>query len=153
MAVQTSDATEILHHLRGKFGAYAITSQETVDEVPTFSTPRAKVTEILRGLGWDTTVGVAGHGVIATWPAAKGGSARAFRADMDALPMTERNEHDFCSENPGAAHMCGHDGHMAMLLGLARLIAEAGETPPRPVKLIFQPSEGDPARASISSQC
>ncbi len=50
MAVQTSNATEILHHLRGKFGADAITTQETMDEVPTFWTPRSKVTDILRHL-------------------------------------------------------------------------------------------------------
>ncbi len=50
MAVQTSHAMDILHHLRGRFGADAITPQETVDEMPTFWAPREKVVDILRFL-------------------------------------------------------------------------------------------------------
>jgi len=67
--------------------------------------------------------------------------AVAFRADMDALPVTERTGLPFASEHAGAMHACGHDGHMAVLLGLARIVSENREKLKRDVVLIFQPAE------------
>lgn len=65
----------------------------------------------------------------------------AFRADMDALPIAERGAAEYRSTHPGQMHACGHDGHTAILLGLAGLVAERPEALPRNVLLVFQPSE------------
>lgn len=67
--------------------------------------------------------------------------AIAFRADMDALPVTENTGLPFASEHIGAMHACGHDGHMAVLLGLARIVGEMRDKWNRDVVLIFQPAE------------
>lgn len=64
----------------------------------------------------------------------------AYRADMDALPVTEVNTHDFVSQHPGAMHACGHDGHMAMALSLAQYVDSCPELPCN-VLIIFQPAE------------
>lgn len=71
----------------------------------------------------------------------------AFRADMDALSMTEENSHlEYESKNKGAAHMCGHDGHMACLIGFVPLFLSKLASLPsnKCVKLLFQPSEEGP---------
>ena len=67
--------------------------------------------------------------------------AVAFRADMDALPVTEETGLPFASEHKGAMHACGHDGHMAVLLGLARIVSGMRASLKRDVTLIFQPAE------------
>ena len=67
--------------------------------------------------------------------------AIAFRSDMDALRVEEQTTHDFRSEHPGLMHACGHDGHMAALLMLARIVAGRREELDRHVVLIFQPAE------------
>lgn len=67
--------------------------------------------------------------------------AIALRTDMDALQLPERNEHDFVSQHPGMMHACGHDGHMATMLMVARIIAGKRETLKRDVVLLFQPAE------------
>ena len=65
----------------------------------------------------------------------------ALRADMDALPITEQTGLPFASKNPGVMHACGHDGHVAMLLGAAALLKEKEAELPGRVVLIFQPAE------------
>lgn len=67
--------------------------------------------------------------------------AIAFRSDMDALRIVEKNTHDFVSRHPGCMHACGHDGHMANLLMLARVIAGRRDELDRDVVLVFQPAE------------
>lgn len=80
-------------------------------------------------------------GIIALIEGSRPGPTLLLRADMDALPLTEENTLSFKSELPGAAHMCGHDTHTAMLLGAAKLIyARRSELCGR-VKLMFQPGE------------
>ena len=74
--------------------------------------------------------------------------AIAFRADMDALPIEETTGLPFASTHPGKMHACGHDGHMAILLELARRLSEK-ENLPHNVLLIFQPAEESPGGAKI----
>ncbi|MDR2295327.1 MAG: amidohydrolase [Clostridiales Family XIII bacterium] len=65
----------------------------------------------------------------------------AFRSDMDALPITEANDCDYASTHPGRMHACGHDGHMAVLLGFAEEISRRMDTLPHNVLLVFQAAE------------
>lgn len=65
----------------------------------------------------------------------------AIRADIDALPLQEESEHPFRSQRPGVMHACGHDGHTAILLGVAKLLSAQAETLPGRIRLMFQPAE------------
>lgn len=81
-----------------------------------------------------------GTGVVAHLPATRGGGGCiALRADMDALPIRERTGLPYASENPGAMHACGHDGHTTILLGTAAELAASER--PHDVVLLFQPAE------------
>jgi amidohydrolase len=84
-----------------------------------------------------------GFGVVADIRAGSG-PAVALRADMDALPINEETGLPFASRNPGVMHACGHDAHMAMLLGAALLLKNNQRELRRPVRLIFQPAEEHP---------
>ena len=100
----------------------------------------------LRALGFEPRVSGDHKGVVALWDAAPGGDGPciALRADMDALPLREDSGVPWASQREGVMHACGHDGHMAVLLGVARWLANPGEGKrrfPGPVKLIFQPAE------------
>lgn len=73
----------------------------------------------------------------------------ALRADMDALPIQEASQHEFASQTPGVAHMCGHDAHMAIALTAARLIMENTEKLQCNVRFLFQPSEEKPPGGAL----
>ena len=80
-------------------------------------------------------------GLIAVIKGGKPGKTLALRADMDALPITEENEVDYKSRHKGAMHACGHDTHMAMLLGAAKVLNEHKDELCGNVKLFFQTNE------------
>ncbi len=88
------------------------------------------------------TRGIAIHGITALIEGANPGSRTvALRADMDALPITEATGNEYCSTVPGVMHACGHDAHMACLLGAANILQQMKDKFEGTVKLIFQPSE------------
>ena len=91
------------------------------------------------------------HGCVASLAATATGPHIAFRSDMDALPITELAAVDYCSSEPGVMHACGHDGHMAALLGLAAWLKQHEHQLKNPVSLLFQPAEegGHGARRMI----
>jgi len=100
------------------------------------------VAKLLREIGiTEIQTGVAHHGVVALIRGSRPTPVVALRADMDALPVQEATGLPFASQNPGVMHACGHDGHMAMLLGAARVLFQLRESLPGSVKLIFQPAE------------
>ncbi len=97
----------------------------------------ARVAEILELRGYRVKRGVGRTGVVAD--RGRGKPFIALRADMDALPLQENNLVPYASQNPGVMHACGHDGHTAMALGAATLLA--GENFPGTVRFLMQPSE------------
>ncbi len=86
-------------------------------------------------------------GVAGVIRGAKPGRVTALRADMDALPITEKSGEPFSSEVPGKMHACGHDAHTAMLLGAAHVLQAMRENLHGSVVLIFQPAEEGPGGA------
>ena len=113
----------------------------------------ARVAELLRSFGADEVVtGIGRTGVVAVIKGRDDGAGRTIglRADMDALPVTERTGKAYASTIPGRMHACGHDGHTAMLLGAAKYLAETRNFTGTAV-LIFQPAEegGAGARAML----
>ncbi|MBN1812051.1 MAG: amidohydrolase [Anaerolineae bacterium] len=99
------------------------------------------ITEQLRALGYQVQTGIAKTGVVGLLEGKQPGPVVMARFDMDALPITEENETDYVSQNPGVMHACGHDGHMAMGLGVATLMAQRRDEMQGTLKIIFQPGE------------
>ena len=115
------------------------------------------VAEHLRALGLEVRTGVAHNGVVGVLRGGKPGRVVALRADMDALPVTEEVNVPFASkvratyngQDVGVMHACGHDAHVAILMGVAELLAGMRRDLPGTVKFIFQPAEeGVPAGES-----
>lgn len=105
---------------------------------------------VLRDLGYDVTTGIGGTGLVGSLRRGTAPRAIGLRAEMDALPLDEASGVEYASRNPGRMHACGHDGHMAMLLGAAALLAEEGGFDGT-VRVIFQPAEepGHGAQAMV----
>jgi amidohydrolase len=98
------------------------------------------VAETLRELGYTVQEGFAETGLVGLLENGEG-PVVMNRVDMDALPIQEENDVDYVSQNPGVMHACGHDSHVAMGLGVARLMAEHRDAWQGTLKLIFQPGE------------
>jgi carboxypeptidase Ss1 len=99
------------------------------------------VAEKLGSFGIKVRPGVGGTGVLGILEGGKKGKVVALRADMDALPVEEMADVEFKSKVKGVMHACGHDAHVAMLLGAARLLANHRNELRGTVKLLFQPAE------------
>ncbi len=110
-----------------------------------------RLEDALRAIGVADVRRVAGTGVVARVPGTDPGTpVMAIRGDTDALPIQEATGLPYESSVPGVMHACGHDGHTAMLLGAAELLAKENNLP-APVRLLFQPAEekGTGAQAMI----
>lgn len=108
----------------------------------------AEVVRSLQALAPDRILtGLGGHGVAAVWQAAEPGPTVMFRSELDALPIEELSQAEYRSTIPGKAHLCGHEGHSTILLGLARIIARNPPARGR-VVLLFQPAEEDGSGAA-----
>jgi amidohydrolase len=90
---------------------------------------------------------IAKTGIVGVVRSTGGGPVTGLRADMDALPLTERSGEPFSSEVAGKMHACGHDAHTAMLLGAARILQAERDTLGGSVALLFQPAEEGPGGA------
>ena len=109
----------------------------------------AKVAEHLRALGLEVRTGMAHTGVVAIVQGQLPGPTVLLRADMDALPVTEKSDLPFRStatgefrgRNVGVMHACGHDAHTAILMGVAEVLVQFRERLPGKVLLVFQPAE------------
>lgn len=109
----------------------------------------ALVAEHLESLGMEVTTGVAHTGVVGILQGGKPGPVVLLRADMDGLPVLERNDLPFKSlaigeyngEEVPVMHACGHDTHVAMMMGVASVLAQLKEELPGTVKFVFQPAE------------
>jgi len=98
------------------------------------------IQKFLEGLGIPVTH-CAKTGLRAVLEGKAGGRTVALRADIDALPLKEEGEKEYRSENPEAAHACGHDGHMAVIMGAAKLLSQRKDRFKGRVVFLFQPSE------------
>ncbi|WP_245297389.1 M20 aminoacylase family protein [Rhizobium oryziradicis] len=98
------------------------------------------VAEKLTEMGYDITRGLAKTGIVATLKNGDSPRSIGIRADFDALPIPEETGVDYVSQHPGLMHACGHDGHTAMLLGAAKILAERRNFDGT-IHLIFQPAE------------
>ncbi len=105
------------------------------------------VAERLRALGLEVRTEVAKTGVVGLLRGARPGRTLLLRADMDCLPIEEATGAPYASRHPGRMHACGHDGHVAMLLGAAELLAARRERLAGAVKFVFQPAEEGPGGA------
>jgi amidohydrolase len=110
------------------------------------------VADHLRALGLDVRTGIAHTGVVGLLRGGRPGPVVALRADMDALPVTERGDLPFASkvraeyngQEVGVMHACGHDTHVAILMGVAEVLAAMRAEIPGTIKFIFQPAEEGP---------
>jgi amidohydrolase len=111
------------------------------EEAQTAHTIAAALTadQVITGLG--------GHGVAAVYTGAEPGPTVMFRAELDALPIAELSDAAHRSIIPGKGHLCGHDGHMTILIGLSRLLSRQRPARGR-VVLMFQPAEEDGSGAA-----
>ncbi len=111
-----------------------------------------KIAKHLKSLGIEVQTGVAHTGVVGILEGTKSGKVLALRADIDALPVTERNDlayksnakSTFIGEKVGVMHACGHDTHTAILMGVAEVLSKNKDKINGTIKFIFQPAEEGP---------
>ena len=141
----TNSDIEDLTQFRRALHQYPEISGEEIETARTIAAELKKLspTRILTNLG--------GHGVAAVFDSGTPGPTVLFRAELDALPIPEEHDIPWVSKVLGKSHVCGHDGHMTMLLALGRMIARQPVAKGR-VVLMFQPAEedGSGARAAVN---
>ena len=110
------------------------------------------VAKELNTLGLEVQTGIGKTGVVGILEGAGDGPTILYRADMDALPIHEENQTEYVSSSAGKMHACGHDGHTAIALGIAKLLSKHRDKLNGRVKFVFQPAEeiGDGAKAMVT---
>ena len=106
------------------------------------------VSEKLIEIGLEVQTNIAKTGVVGLLRGGKSGKTIAIRADMDALSIQEQTGAVYQSQIPGVMHACGHDAHVAMLLGAAQILKEQQAEIPGNIKFLFQPAEEGPGGAA-----
>lgn len=139
------DNSRIAFFVEDELRDWIIETRRHIHQYPELSSQEFKTAEYIQEQlavhGIISSGGICGNAVIAELGEDDpDSSCVALRADMDALPVPEETGLPFASKHPGIMHACGHDGHVAMLMGAAVLLNRAGQLPGR-IKLIFQPSE------------
>src|SRR5579885_3473708 len=99
------------------------------------------IADLLRASGLEVRTGIGKTGVVGVLRGSQPGKTLAIRADIDALPITEENDLPFKSQTPGKMHACGHDGHIAIGLTVADILAQHRDQLHGNVKFLFQPAE------------
>ncbi|GAA4787350.1 M20 family metallopeptidase [Lysobacter hankyongensis] len=152
---QDTDAARALQQLQPKIVEW----RRDLHQHPELGTHEVRtarlVADQLRALGLEPRVGIASTGVTAILKGGKPGPRIAIRADMDALPVTEQTGLPFASkvvgeyrgQQVGVMHACGHDAHVAMLLGVASALVAVKDQLPGEVMFVFQPAEEGPPEA------
>lgn len=128
-----------------KLQQYAVDTRRKLHQIPEPGTDlpltRQFICKELDAMGIPYKLSAADSSLVATIDFSRPGKTIAFRADMDALPVTEETGLPFASQHEGAMHACGHDAHMAMLLATAKLLLKKKSTLNGKVKLFFQTGE------------
>jgi amidohydrolase len=149
-AAATGDA---IRRLVGEKRDYVVAMRRHFHTFPELSTEEVKTQEKimaeLTAMGL-TPVKAAGTGVTAEIKGARPGRTVAVRADMDALPIQDECGQPYQSQNNGVCHACGHDGHMAMLLGAAKVLVALRDELAGTVRLLFQPNEEMPPGGAVT---
>src|SRR5215212_2193469 len=134
--------------LKGKGEPYReqiVSLRRNLHQYPELSGEEHTTSETVQGKleahGISFTTGYAETGVLGVVEGGRPGKTVALRADIDALPIQEENDHSFVSKVDGVMHACGHDAHTAMLVGAGWLLGDVREGLPGRVLLLFQPSE------------
>jgi hippurate hydrolase len=121
-----------------------VASRRHLHTIPEIGLSEFKTSDYVAGelaaMGYEVTRGLAKTGIVATLCNGTSSRSIGIRADFDALPILEETGADYASTHPGVMHACGHDGHTAMLLGAAKILAERKQFDGT-VHLIFQPAE------------
>jgi amidohydrolase len=132
--------------------ASVISARRDLHRIPETGYTEAKtsayVAERLSALGLEVRTGIAQYGVVGLLATGRPGPTLMIRADMDALPIAEETGLEFASSHPGVMHACGHDAHMAMVLGAAAALKEMQAGLKGNVKFVFQPAEEGPGGAA-----
>jgi len=105
------------------------------------------VADCLDKLPLEVRTGIAGHGVVGFLDTGRPGTNLLIRADMDALPITEKTGLSFASTHDGVMHACGHDAHMSMVLTAAKILCGLSDRLSGTIRFIFQPAEEGPGGA------
>ena len=113
------------------------------------------IADKLKSYGIEVRTGIGETGIIGDLHGKGSGKTIALRADMDALPVQETSDVSYKSQNNGVMHACGHDGHMAMLLGAAKILSQKRDLFKGDIRFIFQPAEEGKggARYMIADGC